>query len=421
MVASTALRSINFFNGRLLTGDDLRLEQETGEARLERLGRLTGEGIAYGFEVEQAIGSDETAPVVTVAGGLALTRSGIALELPAAVDVALHATDPAAGAEPGNLFADCQPHAPGTYTPGKGVYLLVVGPAEKPEGRAEVSGLGNEAAACNTARSAEALKFRVIRLALEPAVLADRKRLRNVVAYRCFGADATAAFFRDPFGASPSLPGDLPPRYGLVDTLRTQILTDDEVPLATIGWTTADGIDFVDLWSVRRRLTQRSPDDGWAPLTGARRRAEAEAMVLQFQTHVGDLRVAEVPQQLVASDHFRNLPPAGLLPVGAHPSQGFDTLKFFSGLPFRDPATAVLEGSRAAELLFDAFSYPPIDLTREEPELVWLYLIRENIQPFPPGPLPRRYVLFTNGQIPYRADARFELSYWNFANYAEVD
>ena len=45
VVAGGALRSANFFNGRLLTGDDLRREQATQQARLRRLGRAVGERI----------------------------------------------------------------------------------------------------------------------------------------------------------------------------------------------------------------------------------------------------------------------------------------------------------------------------------------------------------------------------------------
>ena len=120
-VASTALRTVNFFNGRLLTGDDLSREQATQEALRRRLGRATGEGIAFGFEVvEQHALSSKQKPVVTVFAGLAVARSGIALQLDADLDVALYrdAATASAGAEPGNLFADCQLSAPGTYTDG---------------------------------------------------------------------------------------------------------------------------------------------------------------------------------------------------------------------------------------------------------------------------------------------------------------
>jgi hypothetical protein len=412
VVSSTALRSINFFNGRLLTGDDLRREQATERARLERLGTAVGEGVAYGLEVEEALAtSTRSRPVVTVSPGLALSRSGLALELPAEIDVSLYQPVPPSNAEPGALFAECQPFAPGTYTAGAGVYLLTIGPDPQQEGRAPVSGLGNEEARCNVALSVEAVTFRLIRLALAPSQLADKAHLRNRIAYQCFDPEALGGAVANPFGKPVST-------YGLVDVLRRQTLTDHEVPLAVIAWSVDDGIQFVDLWAVRRRLTRRGAEGEWAAFVGDRRRAETEAMVLQFQAQLEELRLDVAPETVAAKAHFELLPPLGFLPIGEAPDAAFDFAQFFADLPIRAPA--VLEAARVEELVQDALAYPPIEL--ETGELVWLYLIRQNLQAVTEaGSTPRRYVLFTNGQVSYRADARFELSYWNFANYAEVD
>lgn len=409
-VSSTALRSVNFFNGRLLTGDDLRREQSTQEARLQRLGRVAGSGVAEGFEVAETLGtSSKGRPVVTVAAGLALSRSGIALELPADVDVALYRDNAPSDAEPGGLFADCQPFAPGTYTAGAGVYLLTVGPAERGEGRAQVNGLGNESAPCNVALSAEALRFRLIRLALEHAELVDKAHLRNRVAYACFGTDALAGAVANPFGPPVTA-------YGLLDTLRTQTLTDDEVPLGTIGWSIDDGIQFVDLWAVRRSVTPLPGEGGWSSLVAARRRAEGEAMFLQFQDHLDDIRTTEAgPSTLNAPDRFAFLPPVGIVPLAE--GTGFDFENLFAGIPHRDPP-ATIEGAHVTELVHDALAFPPIELARGE--AVWLYLVRENLQALPPLGSATACLLFTNGHVRYRGDARFDLAYWNFASYAEI-
>ncbi|HYA08764.1 MAG TPA: hypothetical protein VEG24_04190, partial [Gaiellaceae bacterium] len=324
-VPSTALRSVNFFNGRLLTGDDLSREQATQLARLARLGRAVGDGIAWGFEVvEQPALSTKTHPVVTVLAGLAVSRAGTALELPADLDVALYrdATTAPAGAEPGNLFADCQLEAPGTYTAGAGVYLLTVAPGEQAEGRAQVNGLGNEDAPCNVALEAEALAFRLIRLSIPHDELVEKDLLRNRVAYECFGTDALAGVVADPFGTPVT-------GYGLLDTLRTQTLGDDEVPLAVIGWSIDDGIQFVDLWSVRRRLTRRAAEGDWASLVSDRRRAEGEAMFLQFQQQIEDLRLAGSPELIAAEDRFEHLPPVGILPIDGPGGTGFRFVDFF--------------------------------------------------------------------------------------------
>jgi hypothetical protein len=408
-VAGAALRSVNFFNGRLLTGDDLRVEQATQAARLERLGEGLGDGIAYGFEVEETLGSSTNAePVVTIARGLAVARSGAALELTTDVEVSLVRRDPPAGAEPGALFADCQPFAPGTYTAGAGVYVLTVAPSQQGEGRAQASGLGNDVVPCNIARSAEALKFRLIRLALPLSELADKELLRNRIAYACFGTNELAEFVADPFGLPPTT-------YGLIDTLRKQTLTDDEVPLAVIGWSIDDGIQFVDLWSVRRRLTRRSPEGDWSGLVSDRRRAEAEAMFLQFQAQLADLTITVDALELFeAASPFELLPAAGLLPVEGI-AVGFDSPTFFTGLTTRGPF--FIEAALVAPLLRASFSYPPIDLSSGE--LIWLYEVHENRDSLVAGAgLDRPFVLFASGFIPYAANPRFDLAHWDFANFA---
>lgn len=409
-VASTALRSVNFFNGRLLTGDDLSREQTTQEAQRRRLGRAAGEGIAFGFEVEEQLAlSTRSLPVVTVSAGLALTRSGIALQLDNDLDVAIYrdATAAPPGAEPGNLFADCQPFATGTYTAGAGVYLLTVGPDEEPEGRAPVNGLGNEDALCNVALEAEALAFRLIRLTVPVEQLAEKELLRNRVAYACFGTEALAGVVADPFGAAVT-------SYGLLDTLRTQTLTDDEVPLAVIGWSIDDGIQFVDLWSVRRRLTRRAPEGDWASVVSDRLQVECEARFLQFQQQIDDLAAGVSPQLAIATDTFERLPPVGLLPIaGGRP--GFDVPRFFSGLTTRGPA--FVEGAKLRALVRTALDVAPISLASDE--LIWLYEVHENrdSRTWTNG-VGSPYVVFANGYVPYAADAQFDLAHWDYANFA---
>jgi hypothetical protein len=404
VVVADALRSVNFFNGRLLTGDDLRSEQATARARLARLGRAAGEGIAHGLEVRETIGTSSKAkPVVTVTAGLALTRSGQTIELAREVDVALARERPVAGAEPGGLFADCQPFAPGTYTSGAGVYLLTIAPAWQGEGRAQTSGLTNAPSPCNVATSVEAVRFRLIRLALASAVLADKARLRSRVAYACFGVDDLAAFVTNPSGPAPG-------RYGLLDALRGETLTEGETALAVIGWTRDDGIQFVDMWAARREIASQGTGGRYGSLLGERRSAEGEAMILQFQAHAADLLSASAA--IRATDHFVRLPPLGLLPQSVPGAAGFDIARFFAGLTTAPPVH--LPGSKLAAVCGEAIGYPPIAMGREA---IRLYFVRENRQD--PGPGVAPYVVFANGHVSYRADAEYDLAYWNFANYAQ--
>jgi hypothetical protein len=409
-VTGGALRATHFFNGRLLTGEDLGREQRSHAARLARLGKALGEGIADGLGVSVARDSTAANPIVTVTGGLAVTRSGVVLELAEATDVALAGSGPRPGSEPGALFADCQPFQPSEYSTGAGVYLLSVGPQTTQEGLAPVSGLHNADALCNSAYAVEGVSFRRLRLALPLSELDDDEHLRNRAAYRMFATDEVAELWRNPFG---------PPlrRYGLLDQLRPTFLHDDEAPLALIGWQAGRGITFIDHWSVRRRITAPTGPDGFGPMVADRLLAEGEARFLQFQEHIDELLLTTpAPQTLAAADAFALLPAAGLLPVGTSGgAPGFHFVDFFAGFKLRGPVH--LEGARALHVLRTSFLYPPIEVAG--PRTTWLYVVRENAQAEAAGERTvRTYVLFANGHTPYAASAQYDLSHWNFANVA---
>ncbi len=397
-VTGGALRATHFFNGRLLTGEDLGREQDVQAARLARLAHALGEGVAEGLRVRVADGATAARPVVAVSPGLALARSGAALELAVETGVSLAGSGPAPGTEPGGLFAECQPYQPSEYSTGAGVYLLSIGPKSTKEGLAPVSGLHNGDAPCNTAYAVEGVSFRRLRLALPLAELDDRDRLRNRVAYRMFAPDEVAAQWTDPFGLPPE-------EHGLLDALRPVYLDDDEVPLALIGWEAGKGITFVDHWSVRRRLT-RTP--GPAPLLGDRLLAEGEARYLQFQEQLDDLLLrTAVPADVAAADAFLRLPAAGLLPVGAG---AFHFVDFFAGMTVRGPVH--LEGARVSDVLRRSLRFPPIEVG--SPVVLWLYAVRENVE----AADARQYLVFASGHTPYAASAHFDLSHWNLANVA---
>jgi hypothetical protein len=206
--------------------------------------------------------------------------------------------------------------------------------------------------------------------------------------------DELTGEFANPFGPDVT-------SYGLLDTLRTQTLTDDEMPLAAIGWSIDDGVQFVDLWSARRRLTRN------------RRDAEREAIFRQFAAQIEGLRIDPGASTLRAREHFEHLPPAGLLPLTASFAGGFDLTHFFDSVKTTDPV--FMEGAKLDGLLAEAAFFPPIDPA--SPEAVRLYLVRENEQAAAPT---TRYVVFANGHVAYRGDAQFDLAYYDFANYAQA-
>ncbi|HYW70946.1 MAG TPA: hypothetical protein VE961_07930 [Pyrinomonadaceae bacterium] len=411
-VLDGAIQSINFFNGRLLSARDLTVEQNANREASRRLGRAIGAGVAYGLEVSKASNFKKDSPAVSVEAGLAINPNGQTLSLSARTDVALVRSSNANGAA--QIFGDCLPLQTGSYVSGAGVYLLTIAPAQSVEGRAITNGLQPGASSCSSDTLVSTVQFRLVQIdsALTPAQMNDQAHLRNLVAYKCFGVDDTKDFVADPFAKEMK-------QWGLLDGLRPNQLTDCEVPLAVLYWTDLDGLNFIDMWSVRRRLIEPAAGAPWPFFYADRRSAEAEAMFLQFQDQIKELQQNTNPALVNARGYFSFLPPIGFLPIGSGATAAFDYKVFFQDKIHRDDSVFI-EGAQVCSLMRDALSYPPIDLNSQE--MVWLYLIRENIQLFDLGAAkrPQQYVIFVNGHTQYRGNARYDLNRWNFGNYGEI-
>jgi hypothetical protein len=410
-VIDGGIRSINFFNGRMLTARDLTREQTANREAIRRLGQAVGEGIAYGLEVSQSTASTNAAPVVSIESGLAVNRQGQTLWLRDKTDVAL--VRKASASTAGMIFCDCLPLQAGTYVAGAGVYLLTVAPAETREGRAVTSALNTGGAPCNTDAVVSAVQFRLIQIdpPLTAAELHDEDHLQNLIAYKCFGTAEMQAFVKDAFGPDVK-------QYGLLDSLRPNLLTDCDVPLGILYWTLADGIKFIDMWSVRRRVVDPAATNPWRIISGERRLAEAEAMLLQFEEQLQQLRVTSADTSVVtAGDNFKYLPPAGLLPVQSTTSMtGFRYEIFFQHVTYCEPVC--IEGAKLEELFRSSLQCKPIDL--QSGEMIWLYKVRENMQTIAQGGLnpSQPYMIFASGYVPFIGDAQFDLSRWDFSNYS---
>lgn len=139
-------------------------------------------------------------------------------------------------------------------------------------------------------------------------------------------------------------------------------------------------------------------------------------MFLQFQEHLASLLgPSENAITFAARQRFDFLPAAGLLPTpGGIEGDAGTIARFFDGLAIRGPA--FVEGARLEPLLRTSHAYPPIDLASGE--LVWLYQVRENRQvtDFKTAFKARGCLVFTTGHVPYQADARFNVSRWDYAN-----
>lgn len=441
------LRNTNFFNGRLLSAEDLHTEQEAARAQAARLGKAVGAGVVSGLRVSPVASASPpgslTRAVVRVSAGLAVNRAGQSFSLPVETEVALVRERDTAGAEAG-LFGTCGgTPATETVVAGAGAYVLTIRPASGFAGKALASGLGGNpltSPGCGSRYAVEGVQFRFVDLKvgtnarIEAAArqrmldlmsagdAASLSRLRSELANACFGTRRLEQLGGDPFGVDDDPETPAPP-YGALAALEADGRLDPcDVPLAVVYWS-ANGIEFADAWSVRRRPTRAGSFDRWSPLADERRISEGEAAFQQFQQHAEDLlATAFAPQSLRALDHFRYLPPVGVIPLAlSGSSSGFDYLRFFDGMTFREPVFA--DGARLPALLRAAWAYPPVDLHNpadvDSKEMFWLYNVRQNVQAGAEGatPAPQLYMIFSSGQMPFVGEPRYDVTRWNYGNY----
>ncbi len=408
MIVDPDARSTNFFNGRLLSGEDLQNEQAYTREQRRMLGQALGTGVAYGLEISL----DRQVNTLRITAGLALNRTGLPLRLKN--DLALQVTERQRPPtfEARAAFGACDPITVGSVEVNAvGSYVLVIGPAQARSGRARVSGLGSNPD-CSTAFISDAVYFDLRPVPAIPGLTTNLDQLRNALAYECFGTFDDLTLFNDPFGASD-------PDYGLIDQMRAaQRLTNCEVPLALLHFASGS-IRFVDQWAVRRRVTPRSLASSWTPLVGDRFTSEAEARFLQFQTQIEELRTTLSTADLAGlrvGDLFRYLPPAGLLPLaGIGTFRGFDVRPFF-----RDQVTRLtasfdgdyVEAPMVRRILTDSLAYPPIDLSTRE--VIWIYNVHQ-------APMPNRtplpYIVFASAHMPYYGEPRYNANTFNFSRY----
>jgi len=347
------------------------------------------------------------------------------------------------------LFTVCVAPATGVRHTGKHAYILVLAPASGYRERAPMYDLSTNgdsngrANGCGYRYAVEGVQFRMVRIDLTDRDVIDQSTenalttlmgdetaagqslLRNRLAHLCLGTAEVRGFAANLFSYLGH--NAKAPIYGLVDRLlvpeeaeadadMSVHLSVCDVPLALIYWTPV-GVQFVDMWSVRRRLMAPYPSTAGLPMVSDRRLAEGEAAFLQFQAQVADMLQTTTRADLIvieARNYFRHLPSVGVIPFTTGISnKGFDYLRFFAGL--KVDKEVFMEGAKLSSLLRLSYLHPSIDLDREE--FMWLYLVRENRES--PGDLTQQpYIVFSDGRIPYQGDGQYDLAYWEYANVA---
>lgn len=448
-IVEGGLRRIPFFNGRVLTAEDLQTEGDANATERRRLGRGLGTGVLEGLFVRKS--TDRT---VLVEPGLGLAPSGRMVHLPKEVEVSVVSNierDQTAGT--GGDFEDCLTLET-TVTSGTGAYVLFAEPASAPKGRTPRTTLGGDGVAgeCGAKHRVEGASLRLVCLNPDdPDLLPDyirgaihkerdrydealddpdedptphASKLRNLWAHACLrtpSALAEPASFYDTLRDQSR--GKAEPPEGPLDELRVQAREqpdrdplDDAVPLGLFYWA-RDRIQFVDVWSVRRRV--HGPDPQRPAHATAPRRAETEAAIYQFQDQVANLEQELSPAGMAAvfaEDHFAFLPPLGMLPEQAGEQPGFNLLSFFEGITVRNPV--FIDGARLLPLLHRAGDYSSRRI--EDEEFWWVYRIRQNRQgEFTDldGGQDSAYLVFASGFLPYVGAAQFDLARWNYGNY----
>ena len=347
---SGGLRSPNYVNGRLLTAEDLRADQEAMLARLAALGRAVGSGVVDGLEVTSG------ARQVTVNAGLGINGEGSLVRVAATVTLAI---GPEAGGGGGDAhgggFDDCA--KPVLGTPGTqakpGPYVLTARPASQLEGRVPVKSATTAPAGCGSKWEVDGVEFRTLRLADVNADVNANVR-RNLLAHWCFGTAALSQAPVDPFAFRATWSG--------LDEIGLEPV---DLPLAVFWWT-GGAVEFLDMWSARRRVSAPSALTGWHVFLSERRVSDSQARFLQFQQHVDELVKSGVAPGLSAAEAFRFLPPAGFLPLA--PKTLLDRLDTLAGGPIVkakpplfewSPLLDVLTESKAEKSSFDLFLADP--------------------------------------------------------------
>ncbi|MFO1429859.1 MAG: hypothetical protein U1F76_06925 [Candidatus Competibacteraceae bacterium] len=281
-----------FFNGRLLSAEDLRREQAQREAGQRRLAQLLGCGIATGLNVTGKIGQT----TLSIAQGLGITPSGEVIDV-GDLQLDLQA---AAGARRVGGFSDCE----AAFNSGPlsaGLHLLVLTPTWIGDGRAPT--LLGEVGACNRNIELPAVRARLVKLN-QPAG-STPITLRNRLAY---------ALLAPIPGVADNLIGWWP--SGMAPTLGR-----DDLPLAVVTIDDQAQVEFLDVDAARRRLAP-PPGNAADALQPESRVVEMEAFARQFPAQL--LEIAETSAEKLAEQAaaFDWLPPVVLLDATARTRYG---------------------------------------------------------------------------------------------------
>ncbi len=368
-ITSSDYKHLHFLNGRVLTAEEMAVEQRTNVLEHGLLGLGIGAGVVRGLRVT----AGTARATVGVTAGTAIAADGSLVRLGEDATVSLvESTEPTpTNGATDSPFHPCHIDASDDLSGnGTTAYLLLLAPTFEEEGQAVTHRLGN-GSKCAYAYDVHAVQFRLVRIA--HGFDTSTARFRNQLAHLCLGTALLLNTQQQPFarktsGCSPYV------SHGIADKLRDDgTIEPCEVPLAVLEATNGT-IGFVDMWAVRRSVSAPSADFAYPFHTTVRRPSEAHATFLQFQDQLA------ADPTVRAHDLFRYLPAAGYL-------RGVENIgRFFNGIPYQ---TAIIDPDTINAQLQASFWLPPIDLDDPPPIVVYRHARNDNIHIF--TRLPRSY------------------------------
>jgi hypothetical protein len=310
VAGSTSPRTF-FFNGRLLSAEDLQREQTARESGQSQLARLLGCGIASGLEITGKHG--ET--VLTIGTGVGITPSGGVIAIDTIeLDLAAIGQRNRSGG-----FSDCLAAMSALSQVAGGLYLLVLTPTWLASGRATTT-LG-EVGACNRKLEQPAVRARLLAMK-EPADVPGasgkpgeteeagkaRDTLRNRAAHSLLAPEDPETIILQTT-ATTGGSGAATRMVGWLPEGRVPALTADDLPLAVVYLSASATIDWCDGDAAQRRL---APPPG---LAGDRfwresHTIEMEAFARQFVAQFSDQQAAAVED---IAGVYAFLPPVALV------------------------------------------------------------------------------------------------------------
>jgi hypothetical protein len=296
-----------FFNGRLLSAEDLKREQTLRETGQSQLARLIGCGIAAGLDVSGGAGSS----ALSIAAGLGVTPSGQVIDIDT---LDLDLAGAASSRRPGG-FGTCAAAMANLEAPAAGIYLLVLSTDWIGSGRAAT--LLGEVGACNRAVEQPAVRARLLKVTAP--VEATTETARNLIASTLLTPDDPTTVI------SHATPVDTPAgALRLIGWWPTRIvptLSAADLPVALLRIDSDAKLIWLDGAAARRRV---APPPGLAGDTFWREShaLEMEAFGQQFVAQALDEAARRAKDESApGAAAFVTLPPVAVID-----KQAFNTL-----------------------------------------------------------------------------------------------